>query len=71
MTIQVVSDSILMLVLNLLSLGSSEVHTGHMHPIKGTPVLVPDPKIVILNKTCKVKIYASVNAIRFTSSYNF
>jgi len=50
--IQVVSDSILMLVLNRLSLGSTEVHTGQRHPIRGTPVLVPDPRIVILNKTC-------------------
>jgi hypothetical protein len=33
-------------------LGSSEVHTGQTHPIRGTPVLVPDPRIVILNKTC-------------------
>jgi hypothetical protein len=71
MMIQVVSDSILMLVLNLLSLGSSEIHTGHAHPIRGTPVLVPDPRMVILNKMSRVKIYASDNAIRFTSSYNF
>ena len=71
MMMQVVSDSILMLVLNRLSLGSSEVQTGHMHPMRGTPVLVPDPRIVILNKTCKIKFYASVNEMRFTSSYNF
>ncbi len=50
MIIQVVSDSILMLVLSLLSLGSFEVHTGQAHPMRGTPVLVPDPKMVMLNK---------------------
>ena len=71
MMIQVVSDSILILVLNRLSLGSSEVHTGHTHPMRGTPVLVPDPRMVIRNKMGSVKIYASDNAIRFTSSYNF
>ena len=48
--IQVVSDSILILVLNRLSLGSAELHTAHTHPIRGTPVLVPDPRMVILNK---------------------
>lgn len=51
MMIQVVSDSILILVLNRLSFGSSEVHTGHVHPMRGTPVLVPDPRMVIRNKT--------------------
>jgi len=71
MMIQVVSDSTLILVLNRLSLGSSEVHTGQMHPMRGTPVLVPDPRMVILNKTCWIKIYTSVNEMRFTSSYNF
>ena len=71
MMIQVVSDSILILVLNLLSLGSAELHTGHSHPIRGTPVLVPDPRMVIRNKMDRVKIYASDNAMRFTSSYNF
>jgi hypothetical protein len=54
-----------------LSLGSSEIQTGHTHPIRGTPVLVPDPRMVIRNKMGRVKIYASVNAIRFTSSYSF
>jgi hypothetical protein len=71
MIIQVVSDSILILVLNRLSLGSSEVHTGHTHPIRGTPVLVPDPRMVIRNKTVGLNSYASVNERRFTSSYNF
>jgi hypothetical protein len=71
MIIQVVSDSTLILVLKRLSLGSSEVHTGHVHPIRGTPVLVPDPRIVIRNKTVELNIYASVNERRFTSSYNF
>lgn len=68
MMIQVVSEAILMLVLNLLSLGSFEVHTGQTHPIKGTPVLVPDPRMVIFNKTVWLNDYASVNAIRLTSS---
>ena len=71
MMIEVVSDSTLILVLNRLSLGSSEVHTGQMHPIRGTPVLVPDPRMVIRNKTVGLNIYASVNERRFTSSYNF
>ena len=53
--IQVVSDSILILVLNLLSLGSAELHTGHTHPIRGTPVLVPDPRMVIRNKVVGLK----------------
>ena len=43
-TTVVVAELILMLVLNLLFLGSLEVHTSQSHPIKGTPVLVPDPK---------------------------
>jgi hypothetical protein len=38
-----------MLVLNLLSLGSLETHTSQLHPINGTPVLVPDPKMVIFS----------------------
>lgn len=56
MTIQVVDDSILMLVLNLLSLGSVELHTAQGQPIKGTPVLVPDPKMVIRNNMGRLKI---------------
>jgi hypothetical protein len=55
-TTVVVAELILMLVLNLLFLGSLEVHTSQLHPIKGTPVLVPDPKIVIsskLNNLCR------------------
>ena len=71
MIIQVVSDSILILVLNLLSLGSFEVQTGQLQPIHGTPVLVPDPKMVIRNKAKGLINYASVKAMRFTSSYNF
>ena len=50
MTTVVVAELILMLVLNLLFLGLVEVHTSQSHPIKGTPVLVPDPKIVISSK---------------------
>ena len=50
MTTVVVGDTILILVLNLLSLGLMDVHTSQLHPIKGTPELVPDPKIVISNK---------------------
>ena len=71
MMIQVVSDSILILVLNLLSLGSAELHTGHTHPIRGTPVLVPDPRMVIRNKIGGLKImlqsmqYASLPHIAF------
>ena len=71
MMMQVVSDSILMLVLNRLSLGSSEVHTGQMHPMRGTPVLVPDPRMVMRNKTCWLKFmllsmkYASLPHIIF------
>ena len=38
----------LMLVLNLASLGLTEVHTSHGQPINGTPVLVPVPKKVTL-----------------------
>ena len=54
--IQVVSDSILILVLKRLSLGSSEIQTGHVQPIRGTPVLVPDPRMVIRNKLVGLKI---------------
>ena len=73
MIIQVVSDSILILVLNLLSLGSFEIHTGHAQPMRGTPVLVPDPRMVILNKIGRLKFmlqsmqYASLPHIIFES----
>ena len=66
-----VSDSILILVLNRLSLGSAELHTEHTHPIRGTPVLVPDPRMVIRNKIGGLKImlqtmqYASLPHIAF------
>jgi hypothetical protein len=56
MTTVVVAELILILVLSLLFLGLVEVHTSQSHPIKGTPVLVPDPKIVIsskLNNLCR------------------
>lgn len=54
-TTVVVAELILILVLNLLSFGLLEVHTGHSQPIRGTPVLVPDPKMVISNKIKKFK----------------
>lgn len=55
MTTVVVGELILILVLKRLSLGLSEVQTGHLQPIRGTPVLVPDPKIVMSNKVYNFK----------------
>lgn len=49
MTTEVVDVSIFKLVRNLLSLASLEVQTEQLHPIKGTPVLVPEPKMVKFN----------------------
>ena len=54
-TTVVVGELILILVLKRLSLGLSEVQTGQGQPIRGTPVLVPDPKMVISNKIKKFK----------------
>jgi hypothetical protein len=48
-TTEVVAVSIFKLVRNLLSNGSLEAQTAQLHPIKGTPVLVPEPKMVKCN----------------------
>ena len=53
-----------MLVLNLLFLGALEVQTTQSQPIKGTPVLVPEPKMVMSNK---VSIFME-NLIQLSSS---
>lgn len=45
-----VGELILILVLKRWSLGLFEVQTGQVQPIRGTPVLVPDPKMVMSNK---------------------
>jgi hypothetical protein len=31
-------------------MGSDDLHTSQSQPIKGTPVLVPDPRMVKCNK---------------------
>ena len=49
-TTVVVGELILILVLKRWSLGLFEVQTGQVQPIRGTPVLVPDPKMVMSNK---------------------
>lgn len=50
MTTVVVGELILILVLKRWSLGLFEVQTRQVQPIRGTPVLVPDPKMVMSNK---------------------
>ena len=50
MTTVVVEELILILVLNLLLMGLADLHTSQSQPIKGTPVLVPEPRMVKCNK---------------------